>query len=145
MKFSVLSTAFIKDLQNSYKWHFSYILRIWLWLPCLPHLSFSLPMQHIFYDLKKWCGQKLQGHIQHIYYIKPTSQELDPEQVILHVGTNNLNSPLPPKEIADGIIDLTKSLKTDNRNITISTIIPRGDKLKAHSQVWHNFWQLKAF
>ena len=62
-------------------------------------------------------------------YIKPTLQELDPEHKILHVGTNNLNLPLPPKEIADGIIDLAKSIKMDNRNITISTIILPGDKL----------------
>ena len=61
--------------------------------------------------------------------IKPTLRELDPEHVILHVGTNNLNSPLPPKEIANRIIDLAKSMKTDNRNITISTMIPRGGKL----------------
>ena len=33
-------------------------------------------------------------------YIKPTLRE-----TILHVGTNNLNSPLPPKEIADGKIN----------------------------------------
>ena len=52
-------------------------------------------------------------------YIKPTLWELDPEHVIAHVSTNNLNSSLPPKEIADSIIDLAKSMKTDNRNITI--------------------------
>ena len=51
-------------------------------------------------------------------YIKPTLRELDPEHVILQDGTNNLNSPLPPKEIADGVIDPAKSMKTDNRNIT---------------------------
>ena len=72
-------------------------------------------------------------------YIKPTLLELDPEHVILHVGTNNLNSPLPPKEIAHGIIDLAKSMKTDNRNITISTIIPRGDKLNNKANEVNNF------
>ena len=72
-------------------------------------------------------------------YIKPTLRELDPEQVILDVGTNNLNSPLPPKEITDGIIDLVKSMKTDNRNITRSTIIPRGDKLDNKANQVNNF------
>ena len=72
-------------------------------------------------------------------YIKPTLRELDPEQVILDVGTNNLNSPLPPKEIADGIIDLVKSMKTDNRNITRYTIIPRGDKLNNKANQVNNF------
>ena len=57
----------------------------------------------------------------------------------MRVGTNNLNSPLPPKEIADGIIDLAKSMKTDNRNITISTIIPRGDKLNNKANEVNNF------
>ena len=55
-------------------------------------------------------------------YIKSTLRELNPEHVILHVGTNDLNSPLPPKEIADGIIGLTKSKKMNNRNIKISSI-----------------------
>ena len=32
-------------------------------------------------------------------YIKPTLRELDPEHVILHLYSNNLNSPLPPKEL----------------------------------------------
>ena len=44
-------------------------------------------------------------------YIQPTLRELDPEHVIFHVGTNNLNSPLPPKEIADGIVDLINQRK----------------------------------
>ena len=72
-------------------------------------------------------------------YIKPTLRELDPEHVILQDGTNNLNSPLPPKEIADGVIDPAKSMKTDNRNITISTIIPRGDKLNNKANEVNNF------
>ena len=72
-------------------------------------------------------------------YIKPTVRELDPEHVILHVGTNNLNSSLPPEEIADGIIDLAKSMKTDNRNIAISTIISRGDKLNNKANEVNNF------
>ena len=72
-------------------------------------------------------------------YIKSTLRQLDPEHVILHVCTNNLILPLPPKEIADGIIDLAKSMKTDNRNITISTIISRGDKLNNKANEVNNF------
>ena len=72
-------------------------------------------------------------------YIQPTLRELDPEHVILHVGMNNLNSPLHPKEIADGIVDLVKSTKTDNGNIKTSTIIPRGDKLKNKANEVNNF------
>ena len=68
------------------------------------------------------------------HYIKPKLRELDPEHVILHVATNNLNSLLPSKEIADGITDAAKSMKVDNRNITISTIIPRDDMLNNKSK-----------
>ena len=68
------------------------------------------------------------------HYIKPKLRELDPEQVILHVVTNNLNSLLPPKEIADGITDVAKSMKVDNRNITISTIISLDDILNNKSK-----------
>ena len=72
-------------------------------------------------------------------YIKPTLRELDSEHIILHVGTNNINSPLRSKEIADGIIDLGKSMKTDNGNITISNIIPRGDRLNNKANEVNNF------
>ena len=37
------------------------------------------------------------------------------------------------------IIDLAKSMKTDSRNITISTIIPRGDKLNNKANEVNNF------
>ena len=57
-------------------------------------------------------------------YIKPTLQESDPEQ---------------KKEIADGIIDLAKPMKTDNINITISTIIPLDDKLNNKANEVNNF------
>ena len=72
-------------------------------------------------------------------YIKPILRKLDPEHVILHVVANNLNSPLPPKEIMDGIIDLVNSVKTDKRKITISTITPRSDKLNNKANEVNNF------
>ena len=72
-------------------------------------------------------------------YVKPILRKLDPEHVTLHVGANNLNPPLPPKEIVDGIIDLANSVKTDKRKITISTIIPRSDELNNKANEVNNF------
>ena len=40
--------------------------------PCSHHLSFSLLMKRIFFELEKWSGQELQVHIQHRdWLVKP--------------------------------------------------------------------------
>ena len=62
-------------------------------------------------------------------YSKPTIRVFDPEVIVLHVGTNELNSPKKSSEIAKSIIDLAASLKTCTTRIVISLIIPRGDDL----------------
>ena len=62
-------------------------------------------------------------------YVKPTLREHSPDHIILHVGTNDLNSKSTPDEIARSIIDLAVSIKTDDTKVSISTIIPRNDKL----------------
>ena len=62
-------------------------------------------------------------------YSKPTIRIFDPEVIVLHVGTNELNSPKKSSEIAKSIIDLAASLKTCTNRIVISLIVPRGDDL----------------
>ena len=62
-------------------------------------------------------------------YVKPTMRDLNPNQIILHVGTNDLNSEKTSSQIANSIIDLRNSLKTDNNDITRSLIGPRADNL----------------
>ena len=58
-------------------------------------------------------------------YVKPCIRENDPDHVIMHVGTNEMNSELPPERIAKSVIDVAKNVKTDTRSVSISGIIPR--------------------
>ena len=61
-------------------------------------------------------------------YIMPSLRR-NPEEVILHVGTNNLKSS-EPREIAEGIVNL--GLKIQNHSpeckVTISSLISRSDQ-----------------
>ena len=58
---------------------------------------------------------------------KPTVRDFEPDHIILHCGTNNLNSNRTSSQIE--IIDLALSLKSDNNKISISLLTPRSDKL----------------
>ena len=64
-------------------------------------------------------------------YVKPTLRDFNPEHIILHVGTNDLNSERTASQIAKSIIDSGQSLKTDTNTITISLIVPRYDNLNS--------------
>ena len=61
-------------------------------------------------------------------YMKP-SIRAKPDHVILHVGTNDLNSNATPNEIAANIVGLATEMKTENCDVSISGIIIRIDKL----------------
>ena len=60
-------------------------------------------------------------------YVKPCIRENNPEYVILHVGTNELNSELTPERIAKSVIDVGKNIQTNHRTASISGIVPRND------------------
>ena len=62
-------------------------------------------------------------------YVKPTMYDFNPNQIILHVGTNDLNLEKTSSQIPNSIIDLRNSLKTDNNDITISLIAVRANNL----------------
>ena len=62
-------------------------------------------------------------------HTKPIIREFNPEYMILHVGTNDLNTEKTSSEIANSIIDQANSLKTSANNIIISLIAPRRDTL----------------
>ena len=62
------------------------------------------------------------------HYVKPT-QEKQPAQIIVHIGTNDLSSNKNSDEIADEIVNFAKSIKTDENSIVISSIVPRKDRL----------------
>ena len=58
-------------------------------------------------------------------HAKPTVQDFDLDHIILHCGTNDLNS----GRTSSQIIDLALSLKSDKNRISISLLTPRSDKL----------------
>ena len=49
--------------------------------------------------------------------------------VILHTGTNDLKSNQNPSDIANEIISLAKNIKISGTEVSISSLIPRGDRL----------------
>ena len=55
------------------------------------------------------------------HYVK-TTQEKQPAQIIVHIGTNDFSSNRNSDAIA-------KSIKNDENNIVISSIVPRKDRL----------------
>ena len=56
-------------------------------------------------------------------YGNPCIRERNPDYVILHVGTNELDSELPPERIAKSVIDDAKNIQSDNRMVSISGIV----------------------
>ena len=60
-------------------------------------------------------------------YVRPTLRE-NPDHIITHFGTNNLVSNTPAGKVAELIIDLATTLKSDSCSATISSITVRNDK-----------------
>ena len=60
-------------------------------------------------------------------YVKPTIRE-NPAQIILHVGTNDLASNKHPEQIAESIIGVATSLKSDTYDVLVSSITVRNDQ-----------------
>ena len=57
-------------------------------------------------------------------HAKPTIRELNPEHIILHVGTNDLNSERTASQISKSILDLVNSLRNETNTIHVSLIVP---------------------
>ena len=49
-------------------------------------------------------------------------------EIIIHVVTNDSFSDKGPKDIANDIIQLAKSVKTDANKVAVSSILPRKDR-----------------
>ena len=96
--------------------------------------------------VKKVNGFHLTKHIKHKYlvkvrpfnsakvrcmhdHVKPTIRETNPEHIIIHVGTNDLNSEKTASEIANSIVDLANSIKNETNTIHVSLLVPRNDNL----------------
>ena len=61
-------------------------------------------------------------------YLKP-NLELSPDQVVLHVGTNDLKQK-EPRQVADSIVDLARQIENSSEaTVTLSELISRRDEL----------------
>ena len=52
-----------------------------------------------------------------------------PDKIILHIGTNDLNSGLTPEEISKKVLNLTKRITDHGIECAVSSIVIRGDEL----------------
>ena len=80
--------------------------------------------------VKHFSGAKIAGMNQ---YKKPT-QEKSPAEIIIHVGKNDLSSDKEPKDIANDIIQLAKSVKTGANKVAVSIILPRKDRFNSKAK-----------
>lgn len=62
--------------------------------------------------------------------VKPTIKDVNPNNLILHIGSNDLNSEKTSSQIARSI-DLSFSLETNTNTIAISLITPQNDYLNS--------------
>ena len=76
-------------------------------------------------------------------HMKPSLCE-NPDNFVLHIGTNDLNSDTSPG-LAKSITDVGSSLKNDSHDVSISSIVVRNDKFKEKAaQVNENLERLCA-
>ena len=71
-------------------------------------------------------------------YLKPTKRDFDSNIFIIHVGTNNLSTNDSTEMTADKIVETAESLKAEDSNVILSTIVPRGDKLNEKAEEVNN-------
>ena len=62
-------------------------------------------------------------------HVKPTVRDFNSDHIILHCGTDDLNSEQAASKIARSIIELALSSKSKDKKISISFIVPRNDNL----------------
>ena len=62
-------------------------------------------------------------------YVRPTITE-NPHHIILHVGTNDLTTNIPPGIVAELIIDLGSSLTSNSCSARISNVTVRNDRYR---------------
>ena len=64
-----------------------------------------------------------------IHHVKGCLEDTSPDFIILHHGTNDLNSNSTSEEIADKILNLAASIKTSKNQVFVSGLVIRKDKL----------------
>ena len=77
------------------------------------------------------------------HYPKP-SMDFNPNFIILHTGTNSLRGERTPEDLAEEIIDLATSLKSDENEIVISEIIARRDQLNEKVSKVNDILRMKS-
>ena len=60
-------------------------------------------------------------------YVCPTMKK-SPSRIILHCGTNDLNTNQSPWTIAEDIIELAKAMENKDTEVLVSSIVQRRDK-----------------
>ena len=60
-------------------------------------------------------------------YVKPTLPE-NPDQIIVHAGTNDLASNKRPEQIVESIIGVATSLKSDTCDVLVSSITVKNNQ-----------------
>ena len=92
-------------------------------------------------------------YMNHVYSGATTSDmhhhavpvmKYNPDCVILYTGTNNLRETESAQQQAQGIITLATSLKTDENEIAVSSILPRRDRLQEKAQKVNDFLLIKC-
>ena len=78
-------------------------------------------------------------------YLKPTKRDFDPNIYILHVGINNLSINDSPEMTVDKIVETAESLKTEDNNVILSAIVPRGDKLNEKAEEVNNLLEKACY
>ena len=61
-------------------------------------------------------------------YVKPSIRENNPDNIMFHVGTNDVPFEKSPHAMAQSIVDLVKNVAIDNLQLTVSSIVRRNDQ-----------------
>ena len=62
-------------------------------------------------------------------HVKPTIRDVNPDHIILHCRTNDLNSERTTGQIVRSLIELAHSLKSKDSKISLSLIVQSNDNL----------------
>ena len=60
--------------------------------------------------------------------VRSCVRDENPDHIILHVGTNDLNSENNPERVAKSSVDLAKRMVSGNRKVAVPGIIPRNEE-----------------
>ena len=82
-------------------------------------LTRKIKRKHLV-KVRSFSGAKISCMTDHV---KPTLRDINPDNIILHAGTNDLRTENTASQIAKAIIDLATSLKNDDNTVTMSITV----------------------